>query len=563
MRPISSRSACSSIARAALLSGVLSFLASTLVAGQAWADDRSLGLSLARDGRCEAALEVLVPLRTQPARDAELERLTGECAIRQKRFDLAADALEAARGLEPGTPGLDLHLAQALYHLGRLEPAEAALERATPRESQAPEFLLYSGLIAFDRGDFARASEQLSAAVALHDETIEPMASFYLGRLRQRGDDRARARESYVEVIEGWSDTAWADQAARSIEAIDEDEKVPVWGSLELGFEADDNALIRGRGVGRPGEVSGQSDVRGYWYADVGALWLRSGSWSGGTSLRYGGSENHELERFDTQAPGATLWLDHALGWQQSSLRLQYDFDAAWIDATHDPFVLSHLVTASLFKPWQNGGFTTLGGSLGYDDYGYKRNKLGVVDIDDEDLANPCPCSPNGVDEIADTNRDGFGPILSVVHRQPLPDPSIGGFTLPWIEGAYRYQFYTTQGREYDHQRHQIELGAGIRLPLAVDFSVRGRYAYVPYANRTVFPDPKDVEDAPPNTAYFLDPSQRREQETSVRVQLQRAFGEHVLVAARWSRTRNRSTADVFDYTRDLFGFSIRIGWGG
>ena len=281
MRPISSRSACSSIARAALLSGVLSFLASTLVAGQAWADDRSLGLSLARDGRCEAALEVLVPLRTQPARDAELERLTGECAIRLKRFDLAADALEAARGLEPGTPGLDLHLAQVLYHLGRLEPAESALERATPRESQTPEFLLYSGLVAFDRGDFARASEQLSAAVALHDETIEPMASFYLGRLRQRGDDRASARESYVEVIEGWSDTAWADQAARSIEAIDEDEKVPVWGSLELGFEADDNALIRGRGVGRPGEVSGQSDVRGYWYADVGALWLRSGSWSG------------------------------------------------------------------------------------------------------------------------------------------------------------------------------------------------------------------------------------------------------------------------------------------
>jgi len=123
-----------------------------------------------------------------------------------------------------------------------------------------------------------------------------------------------------------------------------------------------------------------------------------------------------------------------------------------------------------------------------------------------------------------------------------------------------------SQGREYDHQRHQIELGAGIRLPLAIDLSIRGRYAYVPYANRSVFPDPKDEQasiDAGPDTAYFLDPSARREHETNVRIALQRAFGKHVLVSARWSRTRNRSTADVFDYTRDLVGISVRVGFGG
>ncbi len=550
--------------------GVVSGLAAALIAGEAWADDRSLGLSLARDGRCEPALEVLTPLRTQPARDAELERLTGECAIRLKRFDLAADALEAARGLEPETPGLDLHLAQALYHLGRLDAAESALERAAPRASQTPEFLLYSGLIAFDRGDYARASEQLSAAVALHDDSIEPMASFFLGRAQQRADERARARETYAQVVEGWSDTAWADQAARSIAAIDADEKLPVWASLELGFEADDNALIRGRGVGRPGEVSGQSDVRGYWYVDVGTLWLQSGAWSGGTALRYGGAEQHELTEFDTAAPGATLWFDRALAWQSSTLRLQYDVDATWIGRdgiTHDPFLVSHLLSTSFFKPWQSGaGVTTFSASLGLDDYGYRRQSLNVDDAPGDPL-DPCrPCSPPGVDEVDDTDRDGLGPILSLVHRQPLPDPSIEGFGLAWIETGYRYQYYASEGIEYDHQRHQIELGAGVRLPLAIDLSVRGRYAYVPHANRTVFPDPKDeveAADAGPGVAYFLDHRARREQETNVRVQLQRAFGEHVLVAARWSRTRNRSTADVFDYSRDLFGLSVRIGWGG
>lgn len=535
-------------------------LLSSLVAGVASADDRTLGLSLARDGRCDAALELLVPLRTQPTRDAELERLTGECAIRLKRFDLAVDALEAARGLEPEAARLDLRLAQAHYHQGELDEAEAALERAAASGDESPELLLYSGLIALDRGDDARAILQLSAAADHPDDSVEPMASFYLARAQQRADDRSLARRSYEQVVEGYSGSTWADQAARAIAGLDAGEALPVWASLELGFEADDNALLRGRGVGRPGEISDESDTRGYWFVDVGTLWLKRSTWSSGASLRYAGSENHQFERFDTHAPGATLWLDRELGWQQSTLRLQYDADVAWIDATSDPFVVSHLFTASLFKPWQGGGATTLASGIGLDNFLYARRRL---DVDDVGAPGVCgPCSPNGVDEIEDTNRDGFGPIVSLVHRQPLPDPPIPGFVLPWIEGGYRYQFYVSQGREYDHQRHQLELAAGIRLPLAVDLSVRGRYAYVPYANRSVFPDPSDVPDDA-NTAYFLDSSARREQETGVRVQLQRAFGEHVLVSARWSRTRNRSTADVFDYTRDLFGVSVRFGWGG
>lgn len=533
-----------------------------LVASAAAADDRSVGLGLARDGRCEGALELLVPLRVRPPRDAELERLTGECAMRLKRFDLAVEALEAARALEPGTPGLDLHLAQAHYHHGGLGEAEAALARAAAGGAEAgasAQWLLYAGLVAFDRGDLASAAEHLAAAAAHPDDSVEPMASFQLARVQQQRDERDEARRIFEQVVEGHSGSAWAEQATRSIARIDAEEAIPVWGSLELGFEADDNALLRGRGVGRPGEISDDSDVRGYWFADVGALWLRHSDWSAGTSLRYAGSENDEFERFDTHAPGATLWLDRALDWQQATLRFQYDADVAWIDATSRPFVVSHLVTAALLVPWTGGGGTTLSAALGIDDYLYGRRNLAVPDLGTPGCA---PCSPVGVDELGATNRDGFGPILNLVHRQPLPDPPIPGLTLPWIEGGYRYQIYLSQGREYDHQRHQIELAAGIRLPFAIDLSVRGRHAYVPYANRTVFPDPSDVPDTA-NTAYFLDHRARREQETGVRVQLQRAFGEHVLLSARWSRTRNRSTADVFDYTRNVFGLSLRVGWGG
>ncbi|MFO0688457.1 MAG: tetratricopeptide repeat protein [Myxococcota bacterium] len=554
----------------AVMAAVVALLARAVLApavASAADSGRDLGLSLARDGRCEAALEVLEPLHGGPARDAEVERLVGECALRVKRFELAIDALEAARQLDPQAAGLDLRLAEAYYHAGRLGDAEDALERSAPRDGSRPEHLLYSGLVAFDRGNTARAIDRLEAAVATRDPGIEPLASFQLARAKARADDGDGARAGFNRVVEGWSGTAWADQAARALTALDEKSKRPVWASAELGFEADDNALIRGRGVGRPNEVSGQSDVRGYWFVDTGALWLKSGSWSSGTALRYGGSENRRIERFNTHAPGATLWLDRALAWQGSALRLQYDVDAAWIGADtrgDDPFLVSHLWSTSLFKPWSSGGATTsLTASLGLDDYGYRRRGLAVADVGQPGCQ---PCSPAGVDEVGATNRDGFGPIVSLVHRQPLPEPPIDGFLMPWIEGGYRYQLYVSQGREYDHQRHQIELAAGVRLPLAVDFSIRGRYAYVPYANASVFPDPKDelaAVNAGPDTAYFLDASARREQETSVRIALQRAFGRHVLVSARWSRTRNRSTADVFDYTRDLVGLSVRVGWGG
>ena len=533
-----------------------------LAPGVCAADERALGLALARDGRCEPALETLLPLRTRPARDAELEQLVGECALRAKRFELAAEALEAAREIEPEAPGLELRLAQAYYHQGRREEAEGALERAAavdPQAAGSAEWLLYSGLVALDRGDVREAVARLEAAAAHADDSVEPTASFFLARARLRSDERDQARRGYAQIVEGYSGSPWAEQAARAIAALDAEEAVPVWASLELGLEVDDNALLRGRGVGRPAEISDDGDVRGYWFADVGALWLRRGAWSAGTSLRYAGSENDEFERFDTHAPGATLWLDRALGGHQSTLRLQYDADVAWIDATSHPFVASQLFTASLLQPWSAGGTTTLSAGIGVDDYLYDRRNLAV-----EDLGVPgcLPCSPAGVDEVGATNRDGFGPIVNLVHRQPLPTPPLPGFQLPWVEAGYRYQLYVSQGREYDHQRHQVELAAGIRLPLAIELSVRGRYAYVPYANRSIFPDPSDIPEVA-GEPYPLDPSARREQETTVRVQLQRAFGEHVLLSARWSRTRNRSTADVFDYTRDLFGLSLRIGWGG
>ncbi len=511
---------------------------------QAVADRRNLAVELAREGRCENALDELIAVRISQPQDAEVAELLGECGIRLQQFDLAARALESARELDPATPKVDLHLGMAYFHLGDLDRAEEALERAQSRDPKEPEFLLYAGLLSLSQANYERAIGRLSAASQLSDRPVEPMASFYLGRAFRQAEDREKAEAAFLRVIRDAPETVWAEEAQRAIDELRDEQEIKVWSALEIGFEHDDNVLLLGRGVVRPEDISGQSDQRGFWFVDAGALLLRTDAWQGGLAFRYGGSEHAKLNDYDAHGVGGTVWLDRALGIADSTLRVEANFDATWID--EDPFLYSFLWRGLIHKPWKSGGYTVFSVAVGIDDYRY--------DLDDI----TGPDGPPGINEKSARDRDGQGVTASLLHRENLPI-ELDWLGTPWVESEYLYNRYESEGSEYDHERHQLELGLGAELPFAIQLSVRGRYAYVPYGNPTTFPDPSDIGASQP---YFLDHRRRREQETSVRVLLERAFGEHVVVSTRWTRTRNRSTADSFDYTRDLFGLSVRIGFG-
>ncbi len=536
------------------LAGVL--LCASAAFSQEAAEVRALGLSLAQEGRCEAAIETLSPLRTETPQDADAERFTGECAIRLQQFGLAVGALEAARSLDASQPGLDLHLAMAYFHRGDWDAAEDAITRVAVTESNRPQFLLYSGLIAYEQADYGTAIGRLDAASQLSDRPVEPMATFFLGRALGQNDEREKAVSTFARITNDYPESPWAPEAQRAIDQLNSDSDIEWWASVELGYEYDGNALLRGRGVGLPEEISNESDHRGFWFFDAGARLFDWKGWSGGATVRYGGSAHDELDEFDAQAPGGTLWVDRELRFADTSLRLQYDVDAAWIGG--DPFVVSQLGTALVYKPWDSGGYTLIGTSLGFDDYRYERED--VPDIGSIDCT--VVCSPAGVNELNETDRDGVGWRASLLHREPLKFLDFEYFSKPYVEGEYLYSRYWSEGSEYDNQRHQAQIGFGVELPFAIQFRATGRYAFVPYDNRSSFPDPDPI---PPvlGTPYELDPRNRREQEVGVRVVLERAFGENVLVRARWSRTEVFSTSDVFEYDRDLFGFSVRVGFGG
>ena len=549
----------SRIAAVALAAGLLSLILGASAQAEDAGSRRSRAIGLAEEGRCPAALEIFLELRAGAPGDPRVEQLTGECALRLQQFRLAEEALGQARAAAPETPLVDLHLAMAHFHQGEVDAAEAALGNVGAADHQEPEFLLYSGLVAMERRNFEEAAVLLEQAVNLGPTAPEPVASFYLARALAEVDRPEASDAAFARIVRDYPGTEWANQAAQARAAADAppEKTFQYWASGELGFEHDDNVLLRGFSVvDTPRDPAanqrdrGQSDQRGYWFFDAGGLVDLTDEWRVGGLIRLSGTDHLEQSTFDSNTPGATVWVDRVLNASGLSARAQYDFDQTWVDK--DPFLRTHLFTGSLFQPWEGWGYSAV--SLAYErnDFGYQR-----FDVQD---ANPCPaaallCGPVGINEEERTNRDGDGITARLFHSLPIEFESafVSGFSL---SGEYLYHRYWARGAEYDHQRHQIEVEMAAVLPLEIGLSVGGRYAYVPYDNNSIFPDP------PVARIYTLPSRRRREQETGVWVRLERDLIENLTLAAHYRRTRNRSNTEVFDYDRNIFGLSLRFAIG-
>lgn len=95
--------------------------------------------------------------------------ISGHLLKRAGRLDEAAEAYARAESIDPGSHIGPLGLGEVLQRLGRLDEAAAAYERAIERISdrlERQQVLFRLADLAFDAGDFARASELLERIVA-------------------------------------------------------------------------------------------------------------------------------------------------------------------------------------------------------------------------------------------------------------------------------------------------------------------------------------------------------------------------------------------------------------
>ncbi len=512
---------------------------------------RRQALSLAREGRCDSALPLLRGLPADTEGPVLLALAVCENVVGTPSAALDAIGLARARGSTDAE--LDLQEGIAHFQIGDAVRAEAALERAAAGGASRPDTLLYRGLTALLLEQPEAAVTALEAARRLDPNHVEPVASYYTGLARRSLGDEAAARKALERVRDEWPGTAWAEEAERVLGRAD-DAGGP-WIAAEFGLEYDDNAVLRGADVVLPEEIPGQQDLRATWQLQTGSEFWSAEGWSVGGLFQIDGSIHDDLPQFDVTQPTVALWIDRALS-SATLARLELSTSYAWLES--DPFQLAHAATALLHHSWDERQATTLR-------VGFRRtdNRFSDDDVPDGPgrVGAPClrasdsVCSPPGIDESRVRNRDGNGSWIGIRHhvelRGPLHDVGI------W--GGYRFRRFSARGAEFSFQEHEIELGAVTLLPAGFDLTASGHYAWRDYRHPTSFPDPSAVF---AGVQYGLSRSDRRERELRTQLVLGRNLTDYLRLEGRWHHERIRSTADLFDYRRDIFGGYLVLAFG-
>jgi tetratricopeptide (TPR) repeat protein len=449
------------------------------------------------------------------------------CHFDAERFDAALALLEPAGR---GDAEVELLRGMALYHLGRLDAAEAELALAERQLGERAELEFYRGMIHLQRSEWAAAAARLDRARRVDPAGVEPVASFHAARAWLELADQLRAREALERVERDWPGTPWAAQARRQLDGLEGRTPRLAWFMFEGGMESDDNVVLRGDGVQLPQEIADERDRRTVWLLHGGRELLRSGPWAGGGALTYSGSAHVDLDAFDTHYPSATLWLDRQLE-GIGTARASYDFGYAWVDG--DAFLVAHDTALGLFRGsrW---------GTTGLVARGYARDfRFALEDV-------TTPPGPPGVNEAHERDRDGLGYALGVEHSLAL-------FRDAQARVLLELERYDARGSEYSFAGETLSAALRAGLPLDVVASLWAGWSHRVHRHSSTFPDPD---------SGLLRGRDRREDTLRLELELLHPLGEQFALVGRWRWWDNRSTSEVFDYRQQVFGIYLRFGWG-
>jgi tetratricopeptide (TPR) repeat protein len=477
-----------------------------LVPAAVHAEAQPDGVRLAAEGRCAEALTLLGAAPSS----ADAARARALCLLQEADYAAAAEALAA---LEAGEPALVVDLGIARFHAGDREGAEGALRRAEAAGSGRPEVPLYLGLIALDRERRETAVRDLVRARAAGD-VFAPAAAYYAGVAQARAGDREAAREALRRVASEWPGTPWAEAASREVAALDAPRAVV--GMLRIGFEHDSNAVLRGEGVSLPEEIPSQSDQRFVWRGAAGRGWPVGPAMQLGGAVAFSGSVHGDLGSFDVLYPSLTLWAERRLG-ERTTLRAIGGYGHAWVDTR--PFLSSPTLATELHYDWGARGATRAFAELAFDAYRF--------DSTDSD-----PALRRARD------RDGLGYRIGAEHRLALPELRSS------VLAALAYRGFSADGTEYSFDSPEVELGIESTLPSRFVLGAGLRYAFRAYRHPSTY--------GPPS-------GDREEQDWRTELSLRRPVWRQLHLEARWRYQGNRSTSDVFDFTRHVVG--LHASW--
>jgi hypothetical protein len=257
--------------------------------------------------------------------------------------------------------------------------------------------------------------------------------------------------------------------------------------------------------------MPGQADQRLFWRAAGGRTWQPAGNTEVGGALVFSGWLHGELTDFDVLNPSLTLWADRRLG-ERALLRGIAGYAHAWVGG--DDFLSEPSFALELHRAWDERGATRVFVELVPDDY-----RFASLETD--------PTLRRARD------RDGLGVRAGVEHRFPLP--TLGSA----LTASLAYRGFSADGSEYSFDSPELGFGWESSLPARFELGAGVWYAYRSYRHPTTYPP---------------EGSDREEHDWSTELSLRRPVWREISLETRWRYERNRSSVDVFDYTRHVVG---------
>ena len=478
---------------ASLVVGICGAGVASVAAAGPVEDALSAALQESEAGRCDQAVSRLSKISGLASRAL---LLGGQCRIRQGDYPEALRDLDQARrsgGLRGTLAGdLELYRGVALYHLERYAEAGAALANADGVTTEHAQLALYRGLLALRSNDNERAAPSLESAARLSPSLTEPVASYYAGLAWQGASERTKARAAFQRVVEIDPDGPWGKEAAKLLEST---ELFPFFVRGSVGFEHDDNVRLRATGTDT---VQGRSDKdwRGVWSLEGGVQLFQVGPWAGGVLASYFGSKHHNLDSFDVHFPTIGGFIDHRFD-ANTVARLRYDFGHAWVD--RGSFLRTQSIRGSLAHTWERAGTTELISDVTWNDYRFENEDAPDGPSGGGPGATCVPaltnrgCGPFGLNETTERDRDGYGVGAALEHRYLLPIPAAIEEVLESasVRGGYRFEWYDSQGTEWERLGHILSAGFNVELPFDISLDAFGAWERYDYDNPSTFPTPR------------------------------------------------------------------------
>ena len=172
-------------------------------------EHRNLGIAFYKAGMLEEALREFRRVLDLRQSDSSAPLFLGLIAIRQARWEEAAQALRQAAEAGVPRPAALHNLGFALEQLGRLDEAEAAYGDAAGRAKDDPRIMLGWSIVALKRGDNKVAQSRLARACELLNGKPVPALWYWAATLAAAGlDDIDNALRTAREGATAYPDNA-------------------------------------------------------------------------------------------------------------------------------------------------------------------------------------------------------------------------------------------------------------------------------------------------------------------------------------------------------------------